>query len=605
MYIHETPKPVLCKLSSFEQSAVHTVEMAGSTSPQRASSTNAIVWYLIYNSLIISLSGLAVVFWIIGSKRPLLYPVEFGEWLRANPKTGTIIWTACGSVSAAIFLLLLKCCLLLMIRQRAREGATFSTIEGWNRCANEQPLFNTKRLKLSGFTIVNWLVALTLTTAFTTLLTPTNVLVSEGILGDELDYTADEFRDWYNIRGSDNNVPVNKRYLCERMTYTSSTGSVNFPTCPHTDDPIGYISAGVSATQQTLGVDNASVRVIDSLFQGSTGGVLPIGFRGIPAFNNVDFKNWDPSTRYPHFNYTLSQQGLSAEVSCYETLDTPIENKILETLNVTNSADNHNTLQLVEYSIRKDFCIRQDKWVVPSIGVVAHSLCQPDRDIKKYEFYLKPFGKYDNLPKITCTIEPMITNNLVTYSTATGLFTSKIVETIGSSAVPNETIANVNDLLSYSITSWGSGLIDSILSLNTTGDGSGNFTYPVAVESALRGLAEYAGTYSRIYYSAKYNATGRSTVNGTYTTSRVGYHQTQPTALLIVLPMILYLVSIAGWYTYKGLKTGVRIDDDFDPTNSTALVTAAALGASKKGLNLEKFTGLNQYYEMVSGFQSQ
>lgn len=55
------------------------------------STTNAPLWYLIYNSLLIALSILAIAFWGFSAHAPLLYSFHFGQWLLANPKKSTII----------------------------------------------------------------------------------------------------------------------------------------------------------------------------------------------------------------------------------------------------------------------------------------------------------------------------------------------------------------------------------------------------------------------------------------------------------------------------------------------------------------------------------
>ncbi|KAF9870998.1 hypothetical protein CkaCkLH20_11415 [Colletotrichum karsti] len=565
--------------------------VSSSNVSRRKPATNAPIWYFVYNSLIIALVISAITFWFRATQSPLLYSFEFGQWLLDHPKTGTIIWTACGTVAAAVLVVLLKSVLFLMVRQSSRVGATLSTIEVWNKCANQQPLLDVKRPWLSGFTAINWFVALTLTTAFTTLITPTRVLVSESLLGNELDFTSPEFWTWYNTWNATTGRPVRKVFGCTRYTYTSPTGSLTFPTCPIANDPVACISAGVAAAQESFGARNASVRVIDSLFKGSTGGVLPLGFGGIPAFNNVKFGTWDQSTEYPQYNYSLTQQGLSADISCHETPDTPIQTDVLQTMNVTNSAAG-GKMQLVNFFIENDYCYSSQTWVVPLLGIVAPALCQPNKKVKKYEFYLAPFRQYSHLPNMTCSIEPVITKNLVSYSTSTGLFASTIMERMGSSSVPNETADAVSALFMISITSWGSGLIESLLSLNTTGDGSGNFSYPAAVEAALRGIVEYEGTNLRIYYSAN-EAAGRSTVNGTYNVLRVGYHQTQPTALLILLPLLLYVVIVAWSYTWVGLRTGLHIEDGFNPTDSTSLVTAAAAGAESGKLGFEGMSSGN------------
>ncbi|KAF0331895.1 fungal specific transcription factor domain-containing protein [Colletotrichum asianum] len=436
----------------------------------------------------------------------------------------------------------------------------------------------------------------------TTLLTPTRVLVSDSLVGDELDFTAPEFWQWYNTFDS-KGIPKRKVYGCTRYTYNSSTGSILFPTCPIADDPIAVISAGVSAAQESFGVRNASVRVVESLFKGSTSGVLPLGFEGISAFSNVKFMSWDPSmaNQSQQFNYSLTQQGLSADVTCQETSNTPIQTQLLKSMEVTNS-NAGGTMELRRFIVNQGNCGSNHTFVVPGIGVVAPGFCQPDATVKKYVLYLTPMGRYSrpplSLPNMTCTFEPMIIKNIVSYSTDTGLFTSSVIEKMGGSGIPNKTADAINSLFIISTTSWGSGLIDSMLSLNTSGDGSGNFSYAGAVEAAMRGIIEYEGTNLRIYYAAN-EADGRSIVNGTYEVFRMGYHQTTPTALLIVLPLIVYILVVAWWYTWTGLRTGSSIDDEFNPTNSTALVTAAAAGATNGKLGLDGRGGLND--QLVQG----
>lgn len=441
------------------------------------STTNAPLWYLIYNSLLIALSILAIAFWGFSAHAPLLYSFHLGQWLLANPKKSTIIWTACGTIVAAILLFLLNSVLFLMVRQKARVGSTLSTIEGrvssctqltygfltmlllgWNKCANQKPLLDIKRPWLSGFTTVNWVIALLLTTAFTTLLTPTRVLVSDYLVGDELDFTAPEFWQWYNTFDS-KGIPRRKVYGCTRYTYNSSTGSIRFPTCPIADDPIAVVSAGVSAAQESFGVRNASVRVVESLFKGSTGGVLPLELEGISAFSNVKFMSWDLSMakRSQQFNYPLTQQGLSAEVTCQETPNTPIQTQLLKSMEVTNS-NAGGTMELRRFIVNRGNCGSNHTFVVPGIGAVAPGFCQPDATVKKYVLYLTPMGRYSrapvSLPNMTCTFEPMITKNIVVFSTDTGLFTSSVMERMGGSGIPNETADAINSLFMISTTSW-------------------------------------------------------------------------------------------------------------------------------------------------------
>jgi hypothetical protein len=162
------------------------------------------------------LAVVAVIFWAAAAHKSIIYPYYFGIWLRANPKTGTILWTTLGSLLSAATLYLLNGLLLLMNKQVSeRKGATLSTIEGmtdhdryptmsfltkycvaWGKLLNHTFILDFHRTKLSLFSLLFWGVALYLSTAYTTLLTPTNILVVEQIYGSELDFTSREFWSW-------------------------------------------------------------------------------------------------------------------------------------------------------------------------------------------------------------------------------------------------------------------------------------------------------------------------------------------------------------------------------------------------------------------------
>lgn len=124
-----SPYPTVVPIESCSFNKM-VVDVGFAQSASRKQMTNAPLWYLVYNFHIILLCLLAIVFWVLGSRAPLLYSYDFGQWLLASPKIGTIIWTACGTIIAAVLLFLLKCVLLLMMKQSARVGASLYTIEG-------------------------------------------------------------------------------------------------------------------------------------------------------------------------------------------------------------------------------------------------------------------------------------------------------------------------------------------------------------------------------------------------------------------------------------------------------------------------------------------
>jgi hypothetical protein len=73
----------------------------------------------------------AVIFWATVAVKPIYFGDDSANWLKANPKLGTILWTSVGSLLAILTLYLLNGMLLLMSKQVSeKHGATLSTIDG-------------------------------------------------------------------------------------------------------------------------------------------------------------------------------------------------------------------------------------------------------------------------------------------------------------------------------------------------------------------------------------------------------------------------------------------------------------------------------------------
>jgi hypothetical protein len=306
-----------------------------------------------------------------------------------------------------------------------------------------------------------------LTSAFAALLTPNLVLSGQAISGSEIDFTSPEFWDWYDANDATTNKTHGGQSPCFWNNYESSTGKTLFPTCQFADDPVGFISSGVSAAQFTLGEFDSTIRVVNRFFAGSTGGVIPVGWGGISAFSDIHGDEWQINSGSTNFNYTLVQQGLSAEVSCQQASN-DITMSINNTWSVTNTAMN-NVMELATYE--SNACGAQTAtMVVPSVASIGTFFCQPDPNVKRFDFYLTPFDGYtDKIPEVTCTLEPFITRNFVTYNSTNDLFGQQTIERIADSAfIPNETVDAIRQLFISSVTSWVSNLLSWKITWNLT-----------------------------------------------------------------------------------------------------------------------------------------
>lgn len=132
----------------------------------------------------------------------------------------------------------------------------------------------------SAFTMVFWASALYLQTAYTTLLTPINILSQSNISGTELDFSSKKFWKWVRSKSSseldfgppaynypklqdhasltvliqynyqDSEGKVNRTMMgCTWYTYIDSQGQLTFHTCPFVGDPVNFLSSGVASAQ--------------------------------------------------------------------------------------------------------------------------------------------------------------------------------------------------------------------------------------------------------------------------------------------------------------------------------------------------------------------
>ena len=108
------------------------------------------------------------------------------------------------------------------------------------------------------------------------------------------------------------------------------------------------------------------------------------------------------------------------------------------------------------------------------------------------------------------------------------------------------------------------------------------------MELFLQGVVEYEATYARMLMSADIQSAnvqpnGFVPINGTVGSWRLGYSgETTPIATLFPLQGFVLVcaigVIIIGW------RTGVKHVSHFDPTNTTHLIVASAIGGRNGGL---------------------
>ena len=245
-----------------------------------------------------------------------------------------------------------------------------------------------------------------------------------------------------------------------------------------------------------------------------------------------------------------------------------------------------------------------------------------------YVLEFASYGSYNvqwKFPNMSCSITPYITTNNVTYNNATGLFATEVV------SIPEKALLRIPYTLTE-VTNWlfrvtsivtGNQIANSMIALqNTPSYEAGiyqNVTidWPHATELLLKGIVEYHATRLRMIMSAEMNSTnvqpsGYSPVKGIVSSWRLGYNgETAPIATLFPLQGFILLCAIT--VVIIGARTGVKHVSTFDPTNTTHLIVASALGGRNGGLGAlrgenairadAKALNLKVEYKDLHGFQ--
>ena len=137
------------------------------------------------------------------------------------------------------------------------------------------------------------------------------------------------------------------------------------------------------------------------------------------------------------------------------------------------------------------------------------------------------------------------------------------------------------------------------------------------MELLLQGMVEYQATKLRMILSAEMNSTnvqpsGFQPIEGVIASWRLGYNgATAPIATLFPLQGFILLCAI--FVVVMGATTGVKHVSTFDPTNTTHIIIASALGGKNGGLGAlggesaihadARALNLKVEYKGLNGFQ--
>ncbi|KAK8257228.1 hypothetical protein IWZ00DRAFT_7149 [Phyllosticta capitalensis] len=419
--------------------------------------------YILYTSALLFLKFLVLLFWGYSRKKPFAFPISFGLMLDDHPKSATLLWTFCGTVLAYSTLFLLDKLLNLMVRQKIQSSTYLSTIEGWSKLSYHKIFPDVKSPYLAMFSMATWIAATALTSTFTALITPTQFQQEMIFWGHEIDLMSDEMASWLSENGNPDDLACDWFYYRNNETETA----VYLYSCPWERDLVSFISSGminaVSLTGNAM-AGSSFTRVADSVFKSATGGVLPIGYVGIQAFMaDLDIPRTYTADSFVHYNYSIIQQGITADISCTEAEDSPISRSDLEPLGDGTSS----LYDWAQYTFTyddKSACPEtgtglnsSETFVTPANSAVGVYMCQSDIEGNDWRLFLRPYDNYESIfeTNLTCTVKPYVTRNNVTYRSDGFMVEQQLVEKIENSAsyVPLAVIGSIYQAFITSVSS--------------------------------------------------------------------------------------------------------------------------------------------------------
>ncbi|KAG2049798.1 hypothetical protein BDR06DRAFT_961101, partial [Suillus hirtellus] len=449
-------------------------------------------------------------------------------------------------------------------------------------------------LKLSALTLVVYAMVTFLSTSWSTFLLPTLVRWPVKTFGTELDLGSVTFAN----------------QLSTDLKISEANSAPTF-------DAISVLTllSGIAAVGVQGGVETSSMFSFNGVsYNQSTGGVLPaieeysgsstpsdsavgLAFTGGKVPVNTSF-NWgrlgrDAGTQGITKNYTVTQQGLTANVTCqlidrsqntFSVTPYPVPGPTGSNMTfitwetVANCSGNLNSMTY--YTIGGANGLPDDA----TEGLLPTVVCPSPNSMTfnpyKFEIFMSGLYKYNFLPTIVCEVVPYLTIVNVTYNG--GIIS---VDRIGaSSSATSSSNLPVSQFI-VNIMNYQAG-INQATSTNTIGNfltayGSNNVSVMYnELENYWRGITEFSSTQLRSGYSTlgvPSNMT-RST-SGTMYITTYGWQSQSYTYifLLVMLTMIWGATILAASYSLMQEKSTAS-DPSFDFSDPVDLIIAASGG---------------------------
>ncbi|KAG1817203.1 uncharacterized protein BJ212DRAFT_156982 [Suillus subaureus] len=445
-------------------------------------------------------------------------------------------------------------------------------------------------LKLSALTLAVYALITFLNTSWSTLLLPTLVQWPVTTFGTELDLGSAAFVNQLNTdinAVNANNVQAPAFETINVLTLLSGIAAVDIQGGVQTSSMFSF--NGVSYNRSTGGILPAIEEYSGS--SNPPGPNVGLAFSGgrVPVNTSFDWRHLgrDAGTQGMAKNYTVTQQGVSANVTCQPidrsqntfTVDptqTPGPNNTFFTWEAV--VDCSGNLNSQTYFTAGDLSGLMDNATEGYLPVVV---CPSPNSTTfnpyKFDIFMSGLYKYNFLPTTICEVVPYLTTVNVTYNG--GIVSVDRIDTSTSS--PNFPLSQyIATVMAYQAGS-NQAMTNNIIGDFLTAYGTSNVSVMYSeLEDYWRGIAEFSSTQLRSGYSAlgvPSNMT-RST-SGTMYIMTYGWRSRAHTylLLLVVITIIWGTTLLAAGYSLIQEKIHAS-DPSFDFSDPIHLIMAASGG---------------------------
>ncbi|KAG1787116.1 uncharacterized protein HD556DRAFT_1503726 [Suillus plorans] len=499
----------------------------------------------------------------------------------------TLIATALSITTSMFFTFALKEAL-----RHHLSGPSITLFKLRTAIALSRPTWVLRRrfLKLSLLTLVVYAMVTFLNTSWSTLLLPTLVEWPVGTFGTELDLGSAAF---VNQLSTDltalnpNAVQAPAFEVLNVLTLLSGTAAVDTQGGVETSSMFSF--NGVSYNQSTGGILPAIQEYSGS--SAPPGSNVGLAFTGgqVPVNTSFDWGHLgrDAGTQGISKNYSITQQGLTANVSCQ-----PID-RSQNTFSVTpyavpgptgsdmtfitweteaNCSGNLNSITSFTVGLANGLPDNATQGLLPT--VVCPNPNSTAFNPYKFDIFMSGLYKYSFLPTIVCEVVPYLTTVNVTYNGGI-ISVDRISEYSGSTSSSNFPLSQyIATVMNYQASS------NQAVVKNTVGDFLTAYGTSNVSEDYWRGIAEFSSTQLRSGYSASGVSPNmaRST-GGTMYIQTYGWRSRSQTfiLLLVVITLIWFATVLAAGYSLVQEKITAS-DPSFDFSDPVDLIIAASGG---------------------------